>query len=101
MLIRFYIGSYHSEFSKFILCSLLYCAGALALAFLTLGQINLAPLSTIKERNAGKKWWNDRTIWLHHPEGFRLLRDEVICAVGLLIWIAAVYAFFCYKRTIN
>lgn len=101
MRIRFYIGGHRSELSQFIFCALLYCPGVLSLSFLTLGQINPAPLSTINERNPGKKWWNDWTIWLHHPEGYRLLRAEVICFFGLLIWIAAVFAFHHYKETTN
>lgn len=71
-----------------VLYGLSYFTGACVLALVTLGQISLAPFSSLHERNRNKKLWNDWSIWLHRPMQKKALRAEAICAVGFFTWIA-------------
>lgn len=69
-----------------------YFTGALVFALLTLGQIPFAPLSSIHERKRNKKAPEGWSIWLCQPMQKKILRAEVICAVGFFSWIGLGFA---------
>ena len=71
-----------------------YYTGKAALHLVTLGRIKIAPLTTYDETNKGKTRWTDNSIWLHRPLHGKMLKCEVVCLVGLLVWVlvgAAIY----------
>jgi hypothetical protein len=73
---------------EIILYTVFYYTGAVVIWIFTLGQLRIAPLSSIETTNRGKNRWNDWSIWLHRPFQERLLKAECVIFVGLLFWIA-------------
>lgn len=73
---------------EIILYALAYYTGAGALWILTLGQLRIAPLTSIDKTNKGKNRWTDWSIWLHQGRQNRVLKAEIVCLVGLMLWIA-------------
>lgn len=73
---------------EFIFYTLAYYTGSVALWILTLGQIRLAPLSSIDQTNRGKNRWTDWSIWLYRDGQGRLLKADAVCLAGLLVWFA-------------
>jgi hypothetical protein len=73
-----------------ILYGLTYCAGYVFLKGISLGNIRLAPLSTIgaKEEKKSRSFRPDMNIWVHVPTEGRALTAECTCIIGLLVWVA-------------
>ena len=73
-----------------MLYGLSYWTGYIALKALSFGNIRLAPLTTIEEKNRNKKKWYqiDWSIWLHRPMQGRSLKAEYTCLMGILVWVA-------------
>lgn len=65
---------------EFIFYGITYWLGFLILKILSLGQLPIAPFSTIQERNRGKKF--DWSIWLYSHG--KVLKADCACLVGLL-----------------
>jgi hypothetical protein len=73
---------------EIIFYTLAYYTGAMALWILTLGQVRLAPLTSIESTNRGRNRWTDWSIWLQGPGRGRSLKAEFTCLVGILVWVA-------------
>jgi len=69
-----------------VLYGLTYWIGFVVLKTVTLGSIRLGPLTSIEEKNRGKKTWHqiDWSIWLYRPLQGRALKAECTCLVGLM-----------------
>jgi hypothetical protein len=63
-----------------------YLTGALFLKVVSIGQIDLAPMDSIHERNRMPKGQRDWSIWLRRPGKRSALKMEVVCMVGFLVW---------------
>lgn len=74
---------------ELIFYGLTYWTGAFVLKASSIGNLRLSPLSTIHERNRGKRKWYqiDWSIWLHLPNKGRMLKAECVCLVGMLLWL--------------
>ena len=81
---------------EIIFYTLAYYTGATALWIVTLGQIRLAPLTTIDEKNRSKRKWHqiDWSIWLHRPMQGRALKAEFTCLVGILVWVVIGFGIY-------
>jgi hypothetical protein len=66
-----------------------YWTGYIFLSVISLGQLEMAPLSTISEKNPNKtKWFQiDWSIWLKRKNRKKALRAEVVCLVGTILLI--------------
>ncbi len=73
---------------EIIFYTLAYYTGAITLSILMLGQLRLAPLSSIDKANRGKNRWTDWSIWLHRGGKGKVLKAECVCLAGILLWIA-------------
>ena len=71
---------------EFILYGITYWIGFLLLKIFSLGQLRIAPFSTIQERNHGKMI--DWSIWLERSYRERALKADFVCLVGLLFLAA-------------
>lgn len=70
-----------------IIYGISYWTGFIILKLLSLGKLNLAPLSTIETKNRGKTkpWQTDWSIWLKHSNRKKTaLKAEVTCLIGML-----------------
>lgn len=67
-----------------------YWTGFVILKAVSFGRLELAPLSTLHERNPGKRKWYqvDWSIWLVSAHGARQIRAEAVIVVGMLFWVA-------------
>lgn len=86
---EFIVEAFSRVIFEVVFYGIAYYTGAAVISVVTLGQIRLAPLSTFRDRNKNKKWWNDWGIWLHRPMQKKALRAELVCVIGLFTWIAA------------
>lgn len=68
--------------------------GFITLKVLSLGQLRVAPLSTLHERNRGRR--SDWSIWLDLPLRTRALKAGFACFVGVIILLIGVgiFSFF-------
>ncbi|MEM7791594.1 MAG: hypothetical protein AAF546_09360 [Verrucomicrobiota bacterium] len=75
---------------ELIVYGISYWTGYVFLSIISLGQLNMAPLSTISEKNLGKKKWHqiDWSIWLRRKNK-RALKAEMVCLAGIAVWIVA------------
>jgi hypothetical protein len=75
---------------EIILYGFCYWTGYILLSALSFGRLQLAPFSTIEERNRkkGKKCSFDWSIWLHRPQKSKVLKAEATTCVGALVWAA-------------
>ena len=78
-----------------------YWVGYLVLSVLSLGQLKLAPLLSIDQRNRKKKGKIDWSIWLHRPMLGRVLKAEVVCLSGLLFMAGAACIYHFTTRDID
>jgi hypothetical protein len=69
-----------------ILYGSIYWLGFLLLKIFSMGQLPIAPFSTIQERNEGKMI--DWSIWLYSSYRSKALKADCACLVGLLFLIA-------------
>lgn len=88
---------------EIIFYTLAYYTGAMVLWIVTLGQVRLAPLTTIDEKNRSKRKWHqiDWSIWLHRPMRGRALKAECTCLVGVLVWVAVGFGIYLGTREDN
>ena len=75
-----------------------YWIGYLVLSILSLGQLKLAPLMSIDQKNRKKKGKIDWSIWLHRPMQGRVLKAEVVCLSGLLFLAGTACIFYFVTR---
>jgi hypothetical protein len=78
-----------------------YWVGYLGLSILSLGQLKLAPLMSIDQKNRKKKGKIDWSIWLHRPMQGRVLKAEVVCLSGLLFVAGAAFSYYFITRDTN
>jgi len=73
-----------------------YWTGYAFLSAVSLGQLEMAPLSTFSEKNKEKKKWYqaDWSIWLRQNGKKKALRAELVVLTGLALWIVAGIAIF-------
>ena len=81
---------------EIIFHTLAYYTGAIALWVVTLGQIRLAPLTTIGDKNRSKQKRHqiDWSIWLQRPMQGRALKAECTCLVGIVVWVAIGFGIY-------
>lgn len=81
---------------EFIFYGITYWLGFLILKILSLGQLPIAPFSTIQERNRSKKF--EWSIWLYSSYRGKALKADCACLVGILFLAAAgVGLYFTHK----
>ena len=85
---------------EIIFYGLAYWTGFIALKVLSFGTVNLAPLTTIEERNRSKrkKKQIDWSIWLHRPMQGTALKAEMTCLAGILCWVAVGFGIYLATR---
>jgi uncharacterized iron-regulated membrane protein len=83
---------------EIIFYTLAYYTGAMALWIVTLGQIRLAPLTSIDSTNRKKNRWTDWSIWLHRGAHGKALKAECTCLVGMLVWVAIGFGIYFITR---
>lgn len=83
-------------FGEFLFYTVFYFTGYALIWVITLGQVSIAPLSSMDEWNRGKNRWTDWSIWLTRSgSGKKLLKAQFVCFAGMIFWIlAAVAAYF-------
>lgn len=76
-----------------------YYSGAIVLGILSLGQLELASLDTLEEKNRdrGDRWIN-WSIWLHSSFRKKALKAEYVILVGVLAWVGIGSAIFFVTR---
>ena len=77
---------------EFIVYGITYWLGFVVLKILSLGQLPIAPFSTIQERNRGRKL--DWSIWLYSPFGPKALKADCACLVGFLFLVVIGVGFY-------
>jgi hypothetical protein len=70
-----------------VIGGLSYLTGAVLVKVMTVGQVDLAPLSTLQETNRTPKGKWDWSIWLHRQGKRSALKADWVCVVGFLVWI--------------
>lgn len=71
---------------EIIFYGIFYWFGFVVIKAVTLGNVKLAPLSTIGDKNRRKKERKvDLNIWLHRPMQERMLKAEAVCVVGVIL----------------
>lgn len=78
---------------EIVLYFLLYYTGFIFLSILSLGQLRMAPLSSIEKTNRGKNRWNDWSIWLKNSRS-KLLKADCVCLVGMFVWIGIGFGIY-------
>ncbi len=74
-------------FLEIVLYGILYYTGAFALSRITFGQLRLAPLNTLGEKDKKKRVdWNP---WIHRPGRGKALKAEWVCLTGVFVWVLA------------
>jgi hypothetical protein len=83
-----------------IIVGVSYVTGFVILKSCTLGAMKLAPLSTIYQKNRGKKKWYqvDWSIWLERGGRGRMLKADLVCTIGFIAWGAVGFAFYMAHR---
>jgi len=76
-----------------VLYCLSYYTGFIFLGILSLGQLRMAPLSSIERTNRGKNRWNDWSIWLRNPRS-KVLKADFVCLVGMFVWIGIGFGIY-------
>ena len=71
-----------------VIGGLSYLTGAVLVKVVTLGQVRLAPLSTLQETNRTPKGKWDWSIWLHREGKRSALKADMVCVLGFVVWIA-------------
>ena len=82
---------------EIVIGGLAYVTGAVFLKVVTVGQVDLAPLDTLHERNRSPKGRRDWSIWLQRPGKRSALKADWVCIVGFLVW--AVIGLSIYQAT--
>ena len=82
---------------EIIFYGLAYYTGAVFLILTSFGRLRLAPLATLHDKNRGEKWWS-WNLWLKRPGRGRALRAEIICLVGMLVWVIAGIAIYYFTK---
>jgi hypothetical protein len=82
---------------ELVLYGLTYWPGYLILKIVSLGQLELAPVSTFGDRNKGRVF--DFSIWLYRDFAPSALRAEFVCLIGFLFWLlVATGVYFLYPH---
>ncbi|MFM2197910.1 MAG: hypothetical protein RLZZ505_1342 [Verrucomicrobiota bacterium] len=82
-----------------IIVGISYVTGYVILKSCTLGAIKLAPLSTIYQKNRGKKWYQvDWSMWLERGGRGRMLKAVLVCTIGFIAWGAVGLTFYMVQR---
>ena len=81
---------------ELIIYGVTYWTGYAFLSIVSLGQLEMAPLTTFSEKNKEKKKWYqiDWSIWLRKNGKKKALKAEVVVLTGLALWIAAGVGIF-------
>lgn len=72
-----------------VIGGLSYLTGAVLVKVVTVGQVHLAPLSTLQETNPTPKGKRDWSIWLHRKGKRSALKADMVCLLGFVVWIVA------------